>query len=296
MTRVIRKDSDLIQSLNDELEKLKEFYFKVYRENDKKYLGNIASQLRMLVISKGNNVPLLLELMKKYLIDLPLKTNPPPGLFEQSREITIPELLEQTQIKAIKTESQGLVSLTNKQLILKISQQLGGAHQDLKVDEDIIALRDLRILFLNIDMIGLPLQNITKIILEIGHKCLIQIRTKQYFEDISKSASIKKPLKISDYVDVSVNKEKLEHRILSIKILILNSIIISKYFEMKILSPSKKIMGHYKEHMPDDSTWDLKLDKQDTSGNYTTSFTEQGKYSILTSSDGMESNEIFFDL
>jgi len=291
MVKVPREDSDLIKSLNDELEKLKEFYIKVYGDNDKKYLGNIASQLRILVIERGTNTPLLLKLMEKFSINMSLKTNPPPGLHQQSKQITIPTFLDQTQIKAIKTESQGLASLTNKQLILKLSQQLGGAHQDFHVDEDILALRDLKIPVLNVDLIALPLKNITTVILNIGQKCLTQIRTKQYFKSLSD-----KKLFISDYVDISINKEKLKQRILNIKILILNSIIISKEFEIKILSPSKKIMCHYKEQMPDDSSWETKLDKQDTSGNSITSFSERGRYSLLVSSEGLESAEIFFDL
>jgi len=48
--------------------------------------------------------------------------------------------------------------------------------------------------------------------------------------------------------------------------------------------------------MPDDSSWETKLDKQDTSGNSITSFSERGRYSLLVSSEGLESAEIFFDL
>jgi len=65
---------------------------------------------------------------------------------------------------------------------------------------------------------------------------------------------------------------------------------------MKIRTPSKKIVGHYENQIPDDSTWEVKLDKPTPDGNYTTSFSEQGIYSITLSSKGMESTEIFFNL
>ena len=178
MGKISRTDSDLIQSLNDELEKLKDFHFKVYNENNKKYLGNIAAQLRILVIKKGNNQPLLLELMEKYSINHLLQTNPPPGSNRQSKQMTILEFLERRQIKALRLKSGQLISLTNKELILKLSQQFGGAHQDFKADEDIMTLRDVKIPFLDIDLLAMPLKNISKIILNVGSDALPKIKDK----------------------------------------------------------------------------------------------------------------------
>ena len=66
MHRIERDDEELLKALKDEVAKLGDFYKKVYVDGDKKYLANIASQLRILVIRKKRNHALLLDILDKY--------------------------------------------------------------------------------------------------------------------------------------------------------------------------------------------------------------------------------------
>ena len=180
LKRVKRDDTNLIKTLNDELDKLKEFYYKVYWDDDKKYLGNIASQLRILVIRKKRNHALLLDFLDKYKdkFDITIEYVLPPNHPDHGKKVTLNQYLDHVIVKAIRTQSGELVSLNYRQLIEKYSQQLGGAHQDPAIEEDIQAIENTVIPFLGIDASFL-FKTVTNRVLDIGYHCLKKIKSNE---------------------------------------------------------------------------------------------------------------------
>ena len=131
--RVQRSEADLINALEQHLDLLGDSIQKL-RAGDLKYFKSIAAELRVLVYKGASNKPLLLHLAKINNIVPIIKRDVPP--------LKRPELPLQDFLNELFFSSGTLnVSLTNAQLIAKVSQQEGSAHEDLKHEFDYIAAK-----------------------------------------------------------------------------------------------------------------------------------------------------------
>jgi len=180
--RIPRSDEDLLKTLEEEVDKLKELYFKTFREEDLKYLGDVAGKLRVLVYEGGKNKPLLLHLMDKFEINILITLDGPPvqplpGQPSPGDKITLRRFLDLLAVE-IRVKSGDFMKSTKKELIAKWSQQSGGAHQDWELDEDLFAMQNT-----GINLFGMPpeaheFKATTKTVLHVA---------KQFFEKINKN-------------------------------------------------------------------------------------------------------------
>ena len=128
MERIQRTDEELIQALEDHLGILRNAIDNA-RQGDLKFVKAIAGTLRVLVHSGGRNTPLLITLAGKYSINPTVITNEPRGVVERSLEDFLKEIAF-----ASGTEN---ILLSKADLIAKLSQQEGGAHEDLGIERDL---------------------------------------------------------------------------------------------------------------------------------------------------------------
>ena len=129
--KILRSQKELILSLKKHTELLREYYNKAFIEGDKKYYGEIAGKLRLMVYSKGQK-PLLIGLMDELKVDIPIVLGGPPikplpGEPGPGDKISLERYLELLAY-AIRTP-RGLVRVSKIDLIKIWAQQDGSAHE-----------------------------------------------------------------------------------------------------------------------------------------------------------------------
>ena len=179
--RIPRTDEDLLKTLKEEIQKLKEFYYLVYYKDDLKYLGEIAGKLRILVVDEGGkrHKALLLELMDKFNCHIPYVHDGPPMIDppHPGDELSLRVFLDLRAYMG-RTRSGELADMTKKDVIIAWSQQRGSAHQDWEIEEDLDSFLNSGTM-LNVN--GLPIHALelratTKIVLNIADKFLKKIQ------------------------------------------------------------------------------------------------------------------------
>lgn len=131
--RIARSTSDLKQALQENLELLRESIDKL-RAGDFKHVKIVFGILRILLINKGQNKPLLLGLAQKYNFTPMVYIDSPFGLKTLSLEQHLQDIYFVSNTENIK--------LTNADFILKHSQQEGGAHEDWALEKEIVFPND----------------------------------------------------------------------------------------------------------------------------------------------------------
>ena len=173
--RIPRSLIGMLKTLQSQTDLLKDYYHKAFVEKKTIYLGEIAGKLRLLVIDEGTNKALLLRLMKEFDDEFLFTLNGPPGKSRTSKyqsgdKISIQEFLNiesHTSDEAKKRKTTGIEIITKRDLIKRWSQQLGSAHQDWAVDEDLHKFLKPEVYFGGIPLQGLELKATTKIILDM---------------------------------------------------------------------------------------------------------------------------------
>ena len=165
--RVPRSDKNLVQTLERELTLLTEYSSKAFRDGNQNYYGEVAGKLRLLVHEKGSNSPLLLALMDKYDINIPNIIDSPRGKYETN----IRDYLDGMAF-VIRTNQQGLVKVTNKDLIAIWAQQEGAAHIDWEIAEELGAALSLGINIGGIPATPRALMVISNTIIFVGNELL----------------------------------------------------------------------------------------------------------------------------
>ena len=113
---------------------LQEFCERAFGKGDATYLGEIANKLRLLAVRSRKNEPLLLRVMEEYRLDFRIPVG--PGPIESAPRITVEEFLAQPAgAVRIPFPDGEFVSYTNGQLIRAWAEQIGGAHEDWKMEE-----------------------------------------------------------------------------------------------------------------------------------------------------------------
>jgi hypothetical protein len=126
-TRQTRPQADLLDALASHVRVLQAHFEHAFRQGNADYFGEVAGKLRLLVCKTRTNRPLLLDLMDEF------------G-FEQTFELrssgnltTLREYM--TMLAYAGTLPTGeSVSMSNSELVLAWSQQLGASHEDWDID------------------------------------------------------------------------------------------------------------------------------------------------------------------
>jgi hypothetical protein len=121
-----------------------------FESRDEDYIGEVAGKLRLLVLAKQQNVPLLIKLMNDCGIEAPFtlaidEGSPPPPPYWRKRyepgdTVSLPEFLDLPALSV--TTSSGIVTLSKQQLIEVVSQKHGAAHEDWEHPEYLTLIRE----------------------------------------------------------------------------------------------------------------------------------------------------------
>ena len=178
--RIPRSIIGMLKALQSQTDLLKDYYHKAFVEKKTIYLGEIAGKLRLLVIDEGTNKALLLRLMKEFDDEFLFTLNGPTGKSRASKyqsgdRISIQEFLNvesHWSDDPKKRKTTGIEIITKRDLIKRWSQQLGSAHQDWAVDEDLHKFLKPEFYFNGIPLQGIELKATAKIILDICEQFL----------------------------------------------------------------------------------------------------------------------------
>jgi hypothetical protein len=138
--RLERSSADRLDALTSHVRLLRDFATKAFEERNADYFGDVAAKLRLLVGEQGNQ-PLLLNLMDE-MGEVPTITlgGPPiqrsPGQPGPGDQLTLREYLDLDAV-TLSVPGRGLISFTKRQLIVAWAQQVGGAHEDRAIDEEL---------------------------------------------------------------------------------------------------------------------------------------------------------------
>lgn len=132
--RTGRPLSEMVDALERQTLLLQEFCQRAFAEGDLTYLAEIANKLRLLAVRSKNNEPLLLRVMEEHNLDLKIPVG--PGPIESAPRISIEQFLAQPAgAVRIPFPDGEFVSYTNGQLIRAWAEQLGGAHEDWRMED-----------------------------------------------------------------------------------------------------------------------------------------------------------------
>lgn len=174
--RTGRPLSEMVDALERQTLLLQEFCQRAFAEGDLTYLAEIANKLRLLAVRSKNNEPLLFRVMEEHNLDLKIPVG--PGPIESAPRISIEQFLAQPAgAVRIPFPDGEFVSYTNGQLIRAWAEQLGGAHEDWRMED---AFRTLLALPA---FVGSPERQVTVevlkiaalVVLDVARRCLFQL-------------------------------------------------------------------------------------------------------------------------
>ncbi|MCF8144488.1 MAG: hypothetical protein K9N21_11275 [Deltaproteobacteria bacterium] len=143
MTKPIKTNrsiSNLIKSLKNHVDLLKEYHERACLYNDVRFLGEIAGKLRILVCETRTNKPLLMKLMDDLECKIPIRIDQPKPLGGPI-VLSLREYLNRLAC-SVRTESGRWVELSKTNLIALWAQQYGASHEDWEVNEELVAALD----------------------------------------------------------------------------------------------------------------------------------------------------------
>jgi hypothetical protein len=141
MARVSRSVIDMANALGKHMTLLGR-YIEAVKQGDDAYLGEIAGKLRLLVVSKGNQKPLLLRLADLAGYDFTVTLTGPPGWTFMDGDKTGDTIKLEKWLSNFAVGVQtanGPVQLTNAQFVTVWAEQYGAAHEDWSITESFAA-------------------------------------------------------------------------------------------------------------------------------------------------------------
>lgn len=164
--RIDREIPDMLQSLERQMSLLRDHSIKAFKEGKQEYFPEVASKLRVLLVRSRHNKPLLLEVADRLQIALHVTLRPRPWDKGPGEQIALDEFFDREAF-TINT-SRGLVTLTKRELIRAIAEQLGGAHEDWAVDESLFNAVRLPVYINGAQPIVIELRSYAQIALDHG--------------------------------------------------------------------------------------------------------------------------------
>jgi hypothetical protein len=128
--RISRPVPDLVEALRRHVEFLRKYARWAFEDGDPAFLGEVAGKLRLLVLERGRNAPLLLYLLDEFEMDIEVSMRPPFSPSTLCLDDYLDSLAFAGQI------SKGYARLSNNDVIAAWSQQTGAAHEDWELAED----------------------------------------------------------------------------------------------------------------------------------------------------------------
>jgi hypothetical protein len=169
-----RPITDLVESLRRHVRLLREYERRAFHDGNDDYLGEIAAKLRLLSIAKGQNVPLLIRLMKVCKVKARIKPKGSrPANWGAHDSVTLSQILGQSAMK-VKT-SVGNVMLTRRELIEVVAEKHGGAHEDWQHPEWLTITRDPSVQIKGRSPLAVPLRVTTRAVLLLADHLLKQL-------------------------------------------------------------------------------------------------------------------------
>jgi len=129
--RLTRTQDDLLSALARHVRLLLDYYSHAFQEDNPDYLGEVAGKLRLLACETRMNRPLLLDLMDELEFEgeFPLRSS--------GEATTLREYMNMFTV-AVRIPSGELVQMTNSELVLAWSQQIGASHEDWELDPALV--------------------------------------------------------------------------------------------------------------------------------------------------------------
>ncbi len=136
--------SEMLQSLESQLNILEEHSQKAFGERREEFLPEVATKLRVLLVRSRHNKPLLFEVADRLGIEMTVTLDGSPGLGSKPEnpnsmpgdKLSLDAFFDLMAV-TVRT-SAGLVPMTKRELIRAWSEQLGGSHEDWSVDEALV--------------------------------------------------------------------------------------------------------------------------------------------------------------
>lgn len=166
-----RSDAELLQRLQDHLSLLREYVDNYGAEHDRRYLGEIAGKLRLLVTRGRQNRPLLIDLMTKFGSRLMVVPFHPFDTAPRSLAAFLDELAV-----AVRDETDVLHRFTGAELIGAWAQQTGAAHEDWEQDRGLLTALNIPVYVLGDQVTANSLLGLAKTVLSIGEGFLQDLR------------------------------------------------------------------------------------------------------------------------
>lgn len=177
--RINRELGEMIENLERQLMLLEEYSHYAFSEGRQEFLPEVAGKLRILLVRSRHNVPLLFEVanrvgvVPRVVLDGP-PVQLPPGEPGPGDEVSLDDFFDR-QAVMIKT-SDGLVSMTKRELIRAWCEQLGGAHEDWAVDEALVNAVRFPVLVGGMQAMALELRNCARLTLVHGRRVVEHAR------------------------------------------------------------------------------------------------------------------------
>lgn len=172
--RYARSTWDLLARLRYRIRRLRADLAAFDAAPDEQLAGDISTHLRALVIERGRQRPLLIDLMDGFNSKTVVKSETPP---DQGRLRPLREYLDELQLKQPKLEGDGSVMLTNRQLILVCADQFG-AHDDWSHDEQLAALRAGGVYFGSVPAYVMCLRAVARTVASVGEAFIEELRAR----------------------------------------------------------------------------------------------------------------------
>jgi hypothetical protein len=169
MNKIQRSRLELVQAFADQLHILKTAILHV-KNGDDAFTKTIAGVLRILVHEAKTNKPLLINIAKEYNIVPYITTSGHKGVLQRN--------LNQYLDDVVYYSDTAKITLTKRQIIAKISQQEGGAHEDWAIEKDLLHARGDGILIGGRLPLVRVILGIGECILECGNEVLASVNNK----------------------------------------------------------------------------------------------------------------------
>lgn len=136
--------SEMVHSLETQLNVLEEHAQKAFGERREEFLPEVATKLRVLLVRSRHNKPLLFEVADHLGIEMTVTLDGPPVLRSSPEnphsvpgdKLSLDAFFDLMAVM-VRT-SAGLVPMTKRELVRAWSEQLGGSHEDWSVDEALV--------------------------------------------------------------------------------------------------------------------------------------------------------------
>jgi hypothetical protein len=162
-------------------------YIVKVEEGEDQYLGEIAGKLRLLVLKKGANKPLLIRVAALSGYELTYRYGDTPGIEDGPQpfeEIAFDTWLKRTAA-IIQTESSapGHVELSHADLVAVWAEQAGSAHEDWSHTESFKTIRGMELYVLGHPIENVALLQMARDVHQIARPLITEWLTAEHIED-----------------------------------------------------------------------------------------------------------------